>query len=525
MARSLSAVAVRKAVTVYAWGVNRQHEEIVPGYAFISYAREDGERVDRLQSVLERAGIKVWRDTHNLWAGQDWKGEIRRAITAESLAFIACFSENTELKTKSYQNEELILAAEQMRLMPPGRVWLIPVRFAECSLPEFDLGAGRSLDSLHRVDLFDGSWDDNSARLVEAVLRILDVRPGSLNLAAMASARTPVPASTKRSADLIHSGGSYRRLKSWRWPVIIASVVSAVVVGIVIAINVVPGTPVSGPSTPPGTTGPPTASSRGNYSDCTTRHCYSIAVSPGSMSGSPYQGARATMYLTRMRSGRASPGNAAHISSSLWLIQNSAHDAFMEEGIYDGWVGADNTRTCARINSHSHCIRFIYEPGSGGSSKCINSGCAAYIIYWAVTNMSGATENTYFHVVEFTSPSPGTQLYVDDGYNVGKWVVHIMSSGLDYYGKSATNSGYQYVQEIKVGGEIDQVANAGACANTERMTFGMWVPPHNYFPFDAQAPNTARVDTSTFNGTQQLPGANPGTWIWNVPTTLNANGC
>jgi len=325
---------------------------------------------------------------------------------------------------------------------------------------------------------------------------------------------------------------------SWRRPLIIASVISIVVIVIVvvIAINVIPGTPISNPPPTPRTlissspatpdkTGPPTASSRGNYSDCTVRHCYSIAISPNSMSGSPYQGARATMYLTHMRSGSASASNAAHIISSLWVIQNSAHDAFMEEGIYDGWVGADNTRVCARINSHSHCIHFIYEPGNGAPSTCIENGCPAYIIYWADTHMSGVTEDTNFHVVEFTSPSPSTQLYVDDGYNLGKWIVHIKSSGLDYYGTSTLNSRYRYVESIKVGGELDQVAKAGACADIELMTFDMWVPPQTFEAFDAQAPNTAHVDTSTFNGTQQVPGINRGTWQWSVPTTSNYNGC
>jgi hypothetical protein len=130
--------------------------------------------VDRLQRVLEEAGITVWRDTANLWAGQDWKIEVRRAITTGSLAFIACFSENSELKRTSYQREELILATEQMRLRPPGRPWLIPVRFADCGLPDFDLGPGRTLDSLHRIDLFDGSWADATPRLVGAVFRVLD---------------------------------------------------------------------------------------------------------------------------------------------------------------------------------------------------------------------------------------------------------------------------------------------------------------------------------------------------------------
>ena len=42
--------------------------------------------------LLEAAGIPVWRDTADLWPGEDWRMNIRRAITDNALVFIACFS-------------------------------------------------------------------------------------------------------------------------------------------------------------------------------------------------------------------------------------------------------------------------------------------------------------------------------------------------------------------------------------------------------------------------------------------------
>jgi hypothetical protein len=139
---------------------------------FLSYVREDAAQVDRLQGLLEANGITVWRDTSDLWPGQDWKIEIRRAIQ-EGAAFIACFSEHTERRPTSYQNEELAVAVDEMRRRPPGTVWLLPVRFADCQLPQFDLGAGRTLDSIQRVDLFDGAdWGPGVARLVTAVRNV-----------------------------------------------------------------------------------------------------------------------------------------------------------------------------------------------------------------------------------------------------------------------------------------------------------------------------------------------------------------
>jgi TIR domain/DnaJ C terminal domain len=147
-------------------------DSVVAGRVFISYMREDAERVDRLQRLLETEEITVWRDTSDLWPGQDWRIEIRQAIES-GLAFIACFSEHTERRDISYQNEELVLAVELMRRRPPGKVWLLPVRFADCKVPPFDLGASRTLDSLQRVDLFNGAaWEPAVRRLATAVRKV-----------------------------------------------------------------------------------------------------------------------------------------------------------------------------------------------------------------------------------------------------------------------------------------------------------------------------------------------------------------
>lgn len=143
------------------------------GHAFISYVREDSHEVDKLQGTLEAAGVSVWRDTADLWPGEDWRMKIRRAITDDALAFIACFSSRSIARRKSYQNEELLLAIEQLRLRRPDDIWLIPVRLDDCDIPDLDLGGGRTLGSIQRVDLFGDKRDIGIARLVTAVLGIL----------------------------------------------------------------------------------------------------------------------------------------------------------------------------------------------------------------------------------------------------------------------------------------------------------------------------------------------------------------
>ena len=147
--------------------------EQVTGHVFISYVREDSYQVDRLQGALQSAGIPVWRDTVDLWPGEDWRLKIRRAISENALVFIACFSNAGLTRGKSYQNEELAVAIEQLRLRSPDDPWLIPVRFDECEIPDRDIGGGRTLASIQRVDLFGDKFDASAARLIRAVMRIL----------------------------------------------------------------------------------------------------------------------------------------------------------------------------------------------------------------------------------------------------------------------------------------------------------------------------------------------------------------
>lgn len=142
-------------------------------HAFISYVREDADAVDRVQQILEENGIPTWRDTDDLWPGEDWRLRIREAITENSLVFIACFSDNSFAKRVTFQNDELAVAIEQMRLRTPDQPWLIPVRLSDCTIPAHDIGGGRTLGSLQRVDLFEEHWDRGVTRLVAGVRRIL----------------------------------------------------------------------------------------------------------------------------------------------------------------------------------------------------------------------------------------------------------------------------------------------------------------------------------------------------------------
>lgn len=166
-------------------------------HVFISYITEDSEQIDELQAALEAADFIVWRDKDKLWPGDDWQAEIRNAIRGGSFVFLACFSTNLAKRQKSYQFEELTLAAEEYRQRPPGASWLMTARLDECEIPEFDLGAGRTLGrSIHRADLFGSQKSAQIARLVVAIQRAIGTSPG-----------TP-PASVSRAAADAGRAGS-----------------------------------------------------------------------------------------------------------------------------------------------------------------------------------------------------------------------------------------------------------------------------------------------------------------------------
>ncbi len=144
------------------------------GHVFLSYVREDSPAIDRLQEALEMAGFRVWRDTRDLWPGEDWRSRIRAAITDSALVFLACFSRASVARARSYQNDELTLAIDELRRRPIERPWLIPIRLDDCDIPDRDIGGGRTLGSLQRSDLFGAQAQTAARRLIMMIGQLLD---------------------------------------------------------------------------------------------------------------------------------------------------------------------------------------------------------------------------------------------------------------------------------------------------------------------------------------------------------------
>lgn len=121
--------------------MDKQAEQV---HVFLIHAHSDKAAVHKLHQRLTRDGIDAWLDAANLQPGQDWQGEIRRAIL-KSDAVIVCLSRAFN-KQHGFRHEELKLALEKASLLI-DEVFLIPVRLETCGMPD-------ALKHLHRVDLF-----------------------------------------------------------------------------------------------------------------------------------------------------------------------------------------------------------------------------------------------------------------------------------------------------------------------------------------------------------------------------------
>ncbi|MCA1702927.1 MAG: toll/interleukin-1 receptor domain-containing protein [Actinobacteria bacterium] len=138
--------------------------------AFISYVHEDAADVDRLQGFLQANGVTVWRDRNNLIPGDNWKQVIRETITRGSFAFIACFSQNSVSKAKTYMNEALGLAVEELRRRNTTN-WFVPVLLSDCDPPDIEIGLHGRLSDIHQCRIFE-DWPTASRQLLASIRRL-----------------------------------------------------------------------------------------------------------------------------------------------------------------------------------------------------------------------------------------------------------------------------------------------------------------------------------------------------------------
>ncbi len=136
-------------------------------HVFISYVREDRKEVDRFCDELTKLGVPVWLDRKKIKPGVRWKKAIRDAIREGNFC-IACFSKAYTSRDKSFMNEELTLAIDELRQFAIDRVWFIPVLLSECDVPARSIGGGETLLDINWVCLYE-NWDIGIQRIKEVI--------------------------------------------------------------------------------------------------------------------------------------------------------------------------------------------------------------------------------------------------------------------------------------------------------------------------------------------------------------------
>ncbi|MEH2305164.1 toll/interleukin-1 receptor domain-containing protein, partial [Nostoc sp.] len=101
---------------------------------FLAHASEDKPLVRNLHSRLLSHGFKPWLDELDILPGQTWRTAIPRAIR-ESDIFIACLSQRSVQK-QGYIQREFRLALETYAEKPPETIYLIPLKFDNCEIPD-----------------------------------------------------------------------------------------------------------------------------------------------------------------------------------------------------------------------------------------------------------------------------------------------------------------------------------------------------------------------------------------------------
>jgi hypothetical protein len=117
---------------------------------FLSYAREDADRVAALYRNLRAAGFSPWMDTQDIPPGTDWNTAIHEAIKSADF-FLACISHSSIRKT-GVLADEIQSAVEIWKRRHSRDIYLIPVRLEASPLPD-------NLQHLQWADVFtESDW-------------------------------------------------------------------------------------------------------------------------------------------------------------------------------------------------------------------------------------------------------------------------------------------------------------------------------------------------------------------------------
>lgn len=128
---------------------------------YLSYAREDQEKVKEVYDQLSKEGFNPWTVDRDINPGDDLLFSIDRALH-EANVFLA-FISNNSIKRKGFYIEEINLALDISRKRREDRIFIIPIRLDDCITPP-------QLNHLQTLNLF---AKDGMQNLIDVLYRIL----------------------------------------------------------------------------------------------------------------------------------------------------------------------------------------------------------------------------------------------------------------------------------------------------------------------------------------------------------------
>lgn len=103
---------------------------------FLSYAKEDFQKAQRLKAGLEAAGLHVWFDIEKLKPGDKYNPKIAQYIMKECSCFLAVISQNTEKRLWGYFRREWYYAVDREKEFHTTQRFIIPIIVDDTTQPK-----------------------------------------------------------------------------------------------------------------------------------------------------------------------------------------------------------------------------------------------------------------------------------------------------------------------------------------------------------------------------------------------------
>lgn len=120
--------------------------KLSPARIFLSYAREDRNKILSVYKKLKIEKLDPWLDVKDLVPGQEWERVLLSAIREARLVLV--FLSPNSVTKRGYVQKEISRALDIAEEVPEGESFIIPVRIENCAIPE-------RLKKWQCVDLFE----------------------------------------------------------------------------------------------------------------------------------------------------------------------------------------------------------------------------------------------------------------------------------------------------------------------------------------------------------------------------------